>query len=197
MPQRTQGPGFVPPLRNLRAVMDAKGTTRAQVASRTGLSAPTLLRALRGAERVRGDTAEKISKAVGAPVESLFTDLTPEELTRAARLPAVTAGRGYSYLEAAAGRPDGRVGTPAEEEPASASAAASRRDRAGEREYVVLHRDQFEELRAAMATTNQRLETIEDALTEVASRPIAQFDVALVERPPGGRQDGQREGERP
>ncbi len=87
----------VPPLSNLQAIMDARGITRAQLVHRSGLSQPTVSRAIDGKERVRSSTAERVARAVGAPVKALHDDLAFAELRGTIKLPPVVAGRNYGY----------------------------------------------------------------------------------------------------
>lgn len=163
-------PRRTPPLKNLRAIMDANGITRAQLAARTGLSQPTVTRVLRGAEGVRTSTAEAVAKAVGVPVYALHADLIPEELMRQARLPAVTAGRDYAYPTALPQRGEERRTEP------------SAREREGSRQYVIMHRDDLDALHlrlGALGRIEERLGAVEEALAELATRPLAKFDVEI------------------
>lgn len=148
----------VPPLTNLRRILDAKGITQAQLIRRSELSYPTVRRAVDGTNRVRASTARKIAKTLGVPQEVLYLNLTPEELARQARYPKITAGHSYNYPETP--EENGQVESP---EPESEG-------------------ETLQELREVVSSMSSRLESIEELLFEVASRPIAQFDVQLTER---------------
>lgn len=163
----------LPPLRNLQRnlqrILDAKAITRAQLARRSGLSAPTVRRATEADKGVRASTARKVAKALAVPQETLYSSLSEEELKRAARLPAVTAGRSYSYLDAPPR--NGRDGG----EPEATPEVSQRSTLDGSAE-------QEEPLREALVRVEARLGAIEEVVLELASRPVAEFDVRLIER---------------
>ena len=176
----------LPPLAFLRAVMDAKGTTREQLASRSGLSQPTVSRALGGEGRVRLSTAEKVAKVVGVPVAALHDETAYAETLGRLKLPPVVAGRDYGYPDLAVpgtggGEPEGRGEALAEGlagGPVGAAPPTGPRDR----QYVIVHRDEWRALHEALGTISGRLEAIEEAVGELATRPIAEFDVTIKER---------------
>lgn len=160
-----------PPLKNLRAIMDAHGITRSQLAARTELSQPTVTRVVRGEEPVRASTAEAVARAVGVPVSALHADLTLEELRDQARLPAVTAGQAYAYPRALPRREEERAPEPPARVPAG-----------GGRQYAIIHRDELDALHArleALGRIEQRIGAMEEALSELATRPLARFDVEV------------------
>lgn len=170
-------PRRTPPLKNLRRIMDAHGITRSQLAARTELSQPTVTRVVRGEEGVRASTAEAVARAVGVPVSALYADLTVEELREQARLPAVTAGRDYTYPASLPQDEEGRA------------PESSAREPAGSRQYAIIHRDELDALHErleAIARIEQRLGAMEEALSELATRPLSRFDVEVNVRPGGG-----------
>lgn len=172
----TQSRRGVPPLRNLQAILDAKATTRAQLTRRCGLSPPTIRRAIEGRAGVSAATARKVAQALGVPQQALYAELTPEELAHEARYPTITAGREYIYPEKLQNG-KASVGTPY-----SAPESEGAEERDGEDESVTLRRGDLALLQDEMERMEARLETIEETLLEVASRPIAEFEVSLVEK---------------
>jgi transcriptional regulator with XRE-family HTH domain len=152
----------IPPLRNLRRILDEKGVTIRQLVDRTDLADPTIRRAVKGKLGVRAGTAEKIAQALSVPCESFYSDLAPDELARAARLPAVTAGRSYRYPEATA--------LPVEDAHPAADGAAPG---LGE---------------PTLADVLEQLSVIEEMLMDLATRPIAEFDVEVRVTEKNGRE---------
>ncbi len=171
----------LPPLSKLRAIMDACGYTREQIASRSGLSQPTVSRAIEGREHVRSSTAEKVARAVGAPVRALYDDLAFAEFRGQLKLPPVVAGREYGSPEGSGdvGQPEvgedfgGDFGEP--DEARSGGEGSARH----ERQYVIVHRDEWRALHETFSTISGRLAAIEEAVGELATRPIAEFDVQV------------------
>ena len=47
---------------------------------------------------------------------------------------------------------------------------------------MILHRDEWAALRETLVAISGRLEAIEEAVGELATRPIAEFDVTVKER---------------
>ncbi len=166
----------LPPLKHLRAIMDASGYTRADLAHRSGLSYPTLTRVIEGKERVRASTAEKVARAVGVPVKALYDDLAYAELSGRVKLPPVVAGNEYGYPgeHANEGGDAALKGGFGEGESASGE-GFDRHDK----QYVILHRDEWLALHETLSTVSGRLDAIEEAVGELATRPIAQFDVDI------------------
>ncbi len=172
----------LPPLCKLRAIMDVRGITREQLASRSGLSQPTITRVIEGRERVRRSTAERVARAVGAPTAALYDDLAFAELSGRLKLPPVVAGRGYGYPQGSgeSGKPEagedfegGFAGeSPSRSSPNEGSARA-------ERQYVIVHRREWRALHETLSTISGRLTSIEEAVGELATRPIAEFDVQV------------------
>lgn len=180
MGQRKRKRDSVPPLVNLRRILDAHGYTRAQLTARTGLTPPTVRRAIKGEEPLRRQTAEKVARAVGVPVGTLYSELAPDELASQARYPTITAGRSYTYPEMRMPAED--VGGTAAAEDRAPKPGGGKRKRTGEREYVILHRDDFDLLRGELRRIGARLDGVEEAVSELATRPIAEFKVTLKER---------------
>lgn len=167
----------LPPLSKLRAIMDACGYTREQIASRSGLSQPTVSRAIQGREHVRSSTAERVARAVGVPVKALYDDFAFAELRGQLKLPPVVAGRGYGYP-----RTSDEEGAPVGESPTGCSVEPPEGDtqiRGEGRQYVIVHRDEWTSLHETLAVISGRLSAIEEAVGELATRPVAQFDVDI------------------
>ncbi len=168
----------LPPLVFVRAIMDAQGLTREQLASRSTLSQPTITCALDGKERVRSSTADKVARALGVPTRALYDDLAFAELRGALKLPPVVAGRGYGYPgeHANEGGDAALTGGFGERKPDSSGRSMPS---TGEREYVILHREQWQALHETLSTISGRLSAMEEAVGELATRPIAEFDVKV------------------